>query len=181
MSARRRSWRGIAALAATAALAGCVDAIDAATTPAGETAPDFAVPTVDGGVWRLSDHRGHVSVVDLMGVSCAPCRSQAARLAKLAADAPADVAIVSVDVGAAFPGWGAEDADDLRRFREDFGVTWPLAADADGNVTARYRAIILPTLVVVRPDGVVHARLLGDRESVDELRAAVDAARAAGA
>ena len=39
-----------------------------------QTAPDFRLNTLSGDVFRLSDHRGEVVVVNVWATWCAPCR-----------------------------------------------------------------------------------------------------------
>jgi thiol-disulfide isomerase/thioredoxin len=49
----------------------------------GPPAPDFTVPTLDGGTFTLSAHRGKPVVIFTMAYWCLPCVLEAQALAKL--------------------------------------------------------------------------------------------------
>src|SRR5690606_2699329 len=52
----------------------------------GRAAPDFGLPTVDGGMLTLSDHSGKVVLLDFWTTWCPPCRKQMPALQELADD-----------------------------------------------------------------------------------------------
>jgi len=47
-------------------------------------APDFTLPTRDGGQWTLSEHRGKVIVINFWTTTCAPCMEEMPSLLELA-------------------------------------------------------------------------------------------------
>lgn len=159
------------------ALAGCAvpaEMVQERLLP--DAAPPFEVRTVDGEVWNLTAQRGKTVLVDVMAVDCAACDLQTPVLREVAAQrAGEDFAMISVEMGTAFPGWGAEDEGTLLAYREEQGLTWPIASDGNGTVFRDYHVLILPTLIIIRPDGTIHETLLGER-SVEEIQRAVDGA-----
>jgi len=61
-------------------------------------APDFAVNTFNGEYFKLSDQKGKVVLLDIMGVGCPPCEMQMPELQKIKEDKGDDITILSVDV-----------------------------------------------------------------------------------
>ncbi|HVT95792.1 MAG TPA: TlpA disulfide reductase family protein [Bryobacteraceae bacterium] len=45
--------------------------------------PDFALPALDGKVWKLSEHRGSVVLVNFWATWCPPCRAEMPGLARV--------------------------------------------------------------------------------------------------
>lgn len=136
-------------------------------------APAVSLQPVDAPPWDLGGHKGKTIVLDVMAVDCPPCRLQAPLLRELAErQDPSRFSMVSIDVGSAFPGWGAEDENALREYHEEHDLTWPIAPDDNSTVLRDYRVMVLPTLVIIRPDGSIHKTLLGER-GLDEIEAAV--------
>lgn len=138
-----------------------------------EFAPTFTAYTPEGEGWNLSSHLGRTVLLDVMAVDCSPCVLQTPELREVAARHGGDgFAMISIDMGTAFPGWGAEDQEALRRFHREHSLSWPIASDPNGTVFRDYKVLILPTLVIIRPDGTIHKTLLGDR-SADEISGAI--------
>ena len=62
--------------------------------------PDFTFQTLDGRPWTLSEHRGHVVLLNFWATWCPPCQSETPSLVKIASVDQArglDVAGVSMD------------------------------------------------------------------------------------
>ena len=57
-----------------------------------------------------------------------------------------------------------EDAETVRRFREEFKVSFPLLVDADGRATALYRVTRHPHTVVIDRTGRIVGRIEGERD-----------------
>ena len=62
--------------------------------------PDFTLPTLSGQQWTLSQHRGHVVLLNFWATWCPPCQAETPSLVKIAGDYQAkglDLAGVSMD------------------------------------------------------------------------------------
>ena len=151
-------------------------------------APDFSLTSTgyEGGVqgepvaFSLADFSGRTVVLDLMAVSCAPCRIVTREvLTPLWEEhgADPDFVLLSVDVWADPGAWGdatpfGESDEDLVRLQGETGAWWRHARDTDG-VYRKYGVTGLPMVVVVDGAGrVVYSEAgnqdLGEVESVVE-------------
>lgn len=136
--------RRVALVLVVLLVAGCLRPV----AEAPRLARPFQVETIDGETFRLRDHRGEVVLLDFMATWCIPCRTQIPEFAAVHARHTEDLAVLSVDVDP------TEDADDLRRFRDEVGVGWPFALDTEA-LRVHYGAVALPKQVLVDPDGFV--------------------------
>ncbi len=59
---------------------------------------DFTVTTFNNEEFTLSEHRGEVVLLDIMGVGCPPCETQMPELQKIKQEKGEDITILSVDV-----------------------------------------------------------------------------------
>jgi peroxiredoxin Q/BCP len=153
-----------------------------AKTPAvGEAAPDFELPGTDG-TFKLSEHRGErVVLLFYPGDNTMVCTKQFCSYRDRAGDFAALEATVV--------GISSQDLDSHRGFAEKHGLTVPLLADVDKRVAQAYgahssRLGTKRAVIVIDEQGVVrhrHDHLLGlDYQSVDDLKAALDALPAPG-
>lgn len=126
----------------------------------GDPAPDFTLPTADGGSVTLSALRGKHVVVYFYPAAMTPgCTKEACdfrdSLASLAAS------------GYAVVGVSPDPVEKLARFAQEDGLTFPLASDPDRTVLTAWGAFgekklygktvtgVIRSTVVVDPDGVV--------------------------
>lgn len=127
---------------------------------AGDDAPDFTLPTADGGDFTLSDHRGEHVVVYFYPAAMTPgCTTQAC-------DFRDNIASLQ-GKGYTVVGVSPDQPEKLARFVEKEGLTYPLAADPARDVLTRWGAFgeksmygkkvtgVIRSTVVVDPDGKV--------------------------
>ena len=127
---------------------------------------DLVLPRLNGGSWRLSDHRGQVVLINYWASWCGPCREETPGLANLARDyryKGLSIVGVSMDEG----GRTAVESF-LREFHVPYPVLMPdLASPSAPAVDA------LPTTVLLDRNGLAAKSYIGAvRESV--FRADVD-------
>jgi peroxiredoxin Q/BCP len=129
---------------------------------AGDTAPDFTLPTADGGSLRLRDllAEGRSAVVYFYPAAGTPgCTTEACDFRdNLASLQGAGYAVVGIS---------PDNPGKLRRFAEAEGLTFPLASDPDKAVLEAWGAWgeksmygktvtgVIRSTVVVAPDGTV--------------------------
>lgn len=161
----------VAWLAATAA--GCAE-IDPTRGDIGEPAPNYAALTLDGDSARLGDLAGQVVLLNVWATWCAPCREEIPALQALYeshVDDGFQVVGVSVD--------GRGEVENIRRFAQEFRMTYPIWHDPEDRFGVTFRTIGVPVTLLVDRGGTVRWRHMGPVELGDAtLNAALEAALA---
>jgi len=132
----------------------------------GRAAPDFVVASVGGGEERLSDYRGKWVLLNFWATWCGPCRQETPDLQRLQERRPDTVVILGVNQ--------QESMDTAGEFAGEYDLTYPLALDSSGQVSAAYRVSrSLPVSVLVDPTGVIREIHIGriDDEDLVNLEA----------
>ena len=129
--------------------------IDGDRPAEGELAPDFALSSPEGARVALSDFRGKTVVLNFWATWCPPCRAEMPELQEVWEERGEgrDLVVLAVDV--------AEDADRVAGFVENFGLTFPVALDADGSVADHYGVLGLPATFFIDAGGVLRSQVLG--------------------
>jgi len=148
----------------------------AKTPQVGEQAPDFELRGTDGS-FKLSSHLGErVVLLFYPGDNTMVCTKQFCSYRDRAEDFSA--------LNATVVGISSQDLSSHEAFIAKHGLTVPLLSDGDRQVAMSYGAFsprlgIKRAVIVIDEDGIVrhrHDHLLGlDYQSVDELKAALDA------
>lgn len=135
----------------------------------GEPAPDFTLETPGGELVSLSDFRGQVVVLNFWATWCTPCRKEMPEFQALweEHEAEGDLVLLAVNV--------RESADAVTDFVEEFGLTFPVALDASGDVLDEYGLPGLPGTFFIDAAGVLQARVLGPLDA-ERLREGVASA-----
>jgi cytochrome c biogenesis protein CcmG, thiol:disulfide interchange protein DsbE len=117
--------------------------------------PGFRVP---------EDLDGRPLVLNVWASWCGPCRAEMPALQQVYLQAKDQVGFLGLD--------SRDVVDAARRFAARTGVTYPLAADPDGQAAAELGAAGLPTTLFIGADGSLRGRHVGALTAVD-LRAAL--------
>jgi peroxiredoxin len=122
------------------------------------TAPDFELPTADGGTWRLSDHRGKVVVMNFWSVTCQPCIEEMPSLVSLAniLEDRDDIELVAVSADR-----------DWEQVRSVVPPSSPLKVllDEDRSVVrGKFGTRLFPETWIIDPEGVIRLRVDGRRD-----------------
>ncbi|MBI1885362.1 MAG: TlpA family protein disulfide reductase [Chloroflexi bacterium] len=130
----------------------------------GKLAPNFLLPTLDGGELRLSRLRGKPVVLNFWATWCSPCRREIPQLVD-AYDRFRDQGLAVVGVNL------QEDRDTIQDYSDDFGMDFPIPIDHSGDVGREYRLLGLPTTYFIDRDGVVRSVYRGPfLETVRDIR-----------
>jgi peroxiredoxin Q/BCP len=145
------------------------------TPQVGEQAPDFELEGTDG-PFKLSEHRGErVVLLFYPGDNTPVCTKQFCSYR--------DRADAFAELDATVVGISAQDVASHNGFAGKYALNVPLLADVDGAVARSYSAVnrlgTKRAVIVIDEQGVVrhrHDHRLGlDYQSVDDLKAALDA------
>jgi len=144
-----------------------LDDLAAGNLGATDPAPDFTVPTLDGGRFTLSQHLADTDqplVLNLWASWCAPCR----------AEMPALDAAAARHEGVTFLGVAVQD--DLQaaeEFATELGIQYPIGLDERDEVNALYPTLGLPVTYLISAEGSILQPIYGglDAEKIDSLLA----------
>jgi cytochrome c biogenesis protein CcmG, thiol:disulfide interchange protein DsbE len=146
---------------------------DAASAGAriGHDAPELTLPDWHGREVSLSDHRGHVVVLDFWATWCVPCIPMLPALDDLARrHAAAGVRVLAIDIDQS----RAKAEAFLREHLPSPALT--LLSDPDGAVLARYGTSGMPAAFVIDAAGIVRFTDVGySPESFQKLEDTVRA------
>jgi thiol-disulfide isomerase/thioredoxin len=147
---------------------GTVTIFENSTTELTVTGTSFAGDPVD-----TSDYRGQVVLINTWYATCPPCRAEAPLLVEM--DARDDVQVVGVNRD--------DEASTVAAFDRTFGVEYPSIDASDGDAIAQLQGKVsiaaVPTTLVVRPDGTLYARILGEADK-STLKSLIEDAEAVG-
>lgn len=116
----------------------------------GELAPDFTVPTLEGGEFELSAQRGRPTVIFIMAYWCGTCIPEARALAQIHEQYGDAVSILALDVDP------SSSIEALGQFKTHVGnpeYVWGF--DAGQFVATTYQVPSLDTTIILDPDGYV--------------------------
>lgn len=114
----------------------------------GEAAPDFSVPTLDGGTFSLADQRGKPAVIFIMAYWCPTCIPEAQALEKIHREYGDKVSILALDVDP------SSSPDKLQGFVEWAGNPgYAFGFDKDNTVVQKYKIRSLDETFIIDADG----------------------------
>lgn len=148
----------VVAMIALLAFGGGDDAV-AANRLLGERVPAVTGVAVDGTDYDIDDKRGEWVLVNFFGTWCPPCVAEHPELVELET-------------------WGAETGrlslasiafndrpEDVQRFFDDFGGSWPVLDDA--NLSVAFQISMVPESFLIAPSGLVVQHFTGGIEAAD--------------
>jgi peroxiredoxin len=129
---------------------------------AGQPAPGFDLPRLEGGNVSLAALRGRVVLVNFWATWCAPCESEMPAMQRLyeAVGGP-DFELVAVSVDAS--------REDVLKFRDRLKLGFPIALDPSKHVAESYQTFRYPESYLIDRDGRILARYVGPRDWDSEV------------
>jgi len=114
----------------------------------GDKAPDFELVDLEGNKQRLSDYQGEGVFLNFWGTWCGPCKKEMPYMENQhLAFEEKGVNILAVNI--------AESDLKVETFRDQYGLTFPIAIDKDKSVKEVYNIVPLPTTFLINKDGKI--------------------------
>jgi cytochrome c biogenesis protein CcmG, thiol:disulfide interchange protein DsbE len=122
--------------------------------------PELVMAQLDGGTWRMVDHRGQVVLVNYWATWCEPCWEETPGLIRLARElGPKGLAVV----GVAIDEGGREK---VKKFVDEFHVPYPVALP-ERMSQMEYGMEGVPTTILVDKQGRVAKTYVGAVRQAD--------------
>jgi peroxiredoxin len=137
-------------------VASLLESLNLSPYPHSMKPPEFNGQTVEAPTVSLASLRGRVALLNFWASWCRDCRSEMPMFEQLHRDfAVQGLTILGVNV--------REGTRTIRRYAKEWDLTFPLALDPKGKITASYGVIGLPTTFLIGRDGRPVALAIGPR------------------
>jgi peroxiredoxin len=133
----------------------------------GAPVPAYATVALNGDSVSLASLRGKVVLFNIWATWCHPCRAEIPELRELHAQyKERGLGLVGVSVDA--------DGNDegIKRFMEEFKMTYPVWRDPDERVSTKFLAIGVPATYLIDREGILRWRKTGPIAPNDSTLAA---------
>lgn len=114
----------------------------------GAKAPDFTLPTVQGGELSLRDGREKRTLLVFSAVGCSPCHAIAPELNRLHREGGYRVLVVL----------NAKDDEACRKWVAEVSAEFPVLLQKDFKISRRYQVFATPFAFVVSPAGIITSK-----------------------
>ena len=124
---------------------------------AGQPAPDFSLPSLDGKIVSLADHRGHVVLVNIWATWCPPCIDEMPSMEKLyqeLKDENFEILAVSID---------ALGARAVAPFMKKYNLSFPALLDPEATIKTLYQTTGVPESFIIDKQGILVEKIIGPR------------------
>lgn len=123
----------------------------------GDVAPDFTLTTLDGKEVKLSDLKGKKVVLNFWATWCPPCKAEMPHMQNFYEDFSQDenVEILAINLT------NGDKRESVQNFVQDYGLTFPIPMDVEGNVGKTYQAITIPTSYMIDTKGRIQNKIVG--------------------
>ena len=117
------------------------------------------------GTTTLDSGRGHWTVINYWAEWCKPCIKEIPELNKLAQERP-ELRVFGIN-------YDGTTGEELARQVTELGIEFPLLAEDPAAQLGTPRPVVLPTTLIVTPNGDLAATLVGP-QTLESLAAAVE-------
>ncbi len=123
--------------------------------PESPQAPDFNLVDTQEQTHRLSDYQGRVVLINFWSVWCAPCRKEMPAMQRAWEQVrDRDVVILAVNL--------EDNAEQIAQFFAAIPVEFPVLLSGDQAMMREWSVRVLPTSLVIDPQGRARYRVIGE-------------------
>ena len=121
-------------------------------------APEFEMPTLNGGKIKLSDYRGKVLFINFWATWCATCKVEMPSMEKLYQRfREYDFGMLTISVD--------KDLSLITPFIKEYNLTFPVLLDPNSKVAKQaYKTTGVPETFVVDKNGIIVHKAIGPRD-----------------
>lgn len=135
----------------------------------GSQAPDFTLRTLDGEIVTLSGLRGRPVLVNMWASWCTPCKYEMPAIQKVYEEFSGQgFVVLAVNLTK------KDNLTAVASFVEEYGLTFPVLLDVDGQVEKAYQLRGLPSSFFIDGDGIIQSVVIGGPMSDDVVRTGVE-------
>lgn len=116
----------------------------------GHDVPLFEVKMIDGKTVKIKDLKGKVVLIDFVGTQCSPCIAGLKKFDKEIFERFKGKDLVVIPIVVKY-----KDVEDVKRFQERFGFTFPLGMDKEKKVASLFFEGGIPRYFVVDRKGKI--------------------------
>ena len=124
------------------------------TWPASKPVPALQLTDLNGKVWRLTELRGRVVLVNFWASWCEPCRAEMPSLQSLADQHRQDLVVLAVNL--------KESTQTVQQFVQRTGLTLPVLPDPQGVTARAWGVAVFPSTVLIDAQGKVRSVVQGE-------------------
>ncbi len=123
----------------------------------GDQAPDFELTTLSGEPIRLSELQGKKVILNFWATWCPPCKAEMPHMQNFYEEyaETENVEIVAVNLTS-----GDREAS-VEAFVKDYGLTFPIPMDVEGEVGQKFQAVTIPTSYIIDTNGLIQHKIVG--------------------
>ena len=124
----------------------------------GVSAPDFALPDLDGKTVNLADYKGKVVLLNIWATWCPPCVEEMPSMEKLhqkLKDEDFKILAVSIDVSG---------AKAVIPFMKKHKLSFSVLTDTEGAIKSLYQTTGVPESFIIDKQGIIVEKVIGPRD-----------------
>lgn len=126
-------------------------------SPKAEFAPGFVLSDLTGASVNLSDFKGRIVILNFWATWCPPCREEMPHMQSFyEKNKENDIEIIAVNLTNMDDGQQA-----IEKFVQDYGLTFPVLLDENGDVGERYEIMTIPTSYILDTEGRIFQKVVG--------------------
>jgi cytochrome c biogenesis protein CcmG, thiol:disulfide interchange protein DsbE len=121
----------------------------------GNAAPDFELKTLDGKSIRLSELQGKKVILNFWATWCPPCQAEMPEMQNFYEKYNKDVEVLAVNLTS------QDSRDKVDSFIKEYGLTFPVVLDEEGDVLKLYKISPIPTSYIIDSEGIIRDKYVG--------------------